>query len=160
MLLCWESKYGHCWIKWRLEGIFKLSKVIPLALSQDHLWWWHSWQTPSYPGLTALVPVPVQLILFSTNLRNRWLFPLCESLLKTYVSPSGFFWLSSNSVNLSSEVMFSLSSVILSTLLWTWVHIFPGAWGPKLEIAQSEAKEFQSKVERLCDSSCWHNSLV
>lgn len=61
------------------------------ALGQDHLRWWHSWQIPSYPCLTALVPVPVQVILFSTNLRNRWFFPLWESLLKTHVTPPAVF---------------------------------------------------------------------
>lgn len=91
MLLCWGSVHGHRWIKWRLVGASKLLEVIYPTLNQDHLWWWHSWQTLSSLCLTALVPLPVQVILFSFNLCNRSLFPLCGNLLKTHVTPPAFF---------------------------------------------------------------------
>lgn len=137
VLLCWGSEHDHCWIQPAWKKTCKCPQVTALpwaritqgADTADRL---------SSPRVTALLPVPAALL--SAHLHSTWLLPPWESLFRSHLTPPASC-LSSHSANLSSEVMFSLSPVILRALLWTWVHIFLGPWGTKLERAQSGAKE-------------------
>ena len=87
MLLCWSQSMGTAESNEDWKESLRYLRSNPCLESGSLL----TLTFLTYPCLTALIPAPGQVILFSTNLCNNWLFLLCGSLLKTHVTPPAFF---------------------------------------------------------------------
>lgn len=129
------------------------------ALSQDHSGCWHCWQAqlPSCDSTAASASSPALCSFTQHMIASSLREPFQESSYSSSFLPQLTFCQSF----FRGHVLFISSHFKSSPLdLGSYLSWTVGNKIRKSPVWSQRALQFQSKVERLCDLSCWYNSIL